>query len=341
MRYLITGHTGFKGSWMALWLHERGHSVHGLALAPEASSLYVAASVDRVMDSSVVCDVRDAGSVLDAISAARPDVVLHLAAQPLVRESYRDPRGTFETNVAGTFNVLQAVAASDTIQAQVIVTTDKVYRNTGKPSGYVEQDPLGGNDPYSASKAMADILTTSWARSFDGPPTAIVRAGNVIGGGDTSRDRLMPDIIEACQAGTTLHLRNPSSTRPWQHVLDCLHGYLMLADHLMKDESGSTDRGAWNFGPDPVNCVPVSDIATLAMRLWGSSSQWTTTSTDLLHEAAELRLDSTKARSALGWLDLLTLEEAVAWTVDWHQSIQSGADPQEITLKQIRAFELR
>lgn len=341
MRYLVTGHTGFKGSWLALWLSELGHSVHGLALTPEAGSLYKTASVDSVMASSAICDVRDASAVRAAIDEVRPEVVLHLAAQPLVRESYRDPRGTFETNAMGTLNVLQAVASSDAVRAQIIVTTDKVYRNTGQRQGYVEHDALGGDDPYSASKAMADILTSSWARSFDGPPTAIARAGNVIGGGDTSRDRLMPDIVEACRTGAELRLRNPASTRPWQHVLDCLHGYLRLTDHVLSSSAASADRGAWNFGPEPANCVPVSEIADKAMRRWGSAALWTTVKHDGLHEAAVLSLDASKARAALGWSDLLTLDEAVNWTVDWHLATERGVDPREVTLEQIRSFTSR
>lgn len=342
MRYLITGHTGFKGSWLALWLNERGHSVHGLALAPEAGSLHKIASIERIMASSVACDIRDGESVRSAVSAAQAEVVIHLAAQPLVRDSYRDPRGTFETNAMGTLNVLQAVASSATVQAQIIVTTDKVYRNTGQMTAYAESDPLGGDDPYSASKAMADILAASWAHSFNGPPTAIARAGNVIGGGDSSRERLMPDVIEACRTGAPLQLRNPGATRPWQHVLDCLHGYLTLSDHLLRGSSEFAYHGAWNFGPDTANCVPVSEIAALTMRLWGASNKWIRSpGDDGLHEAEVLMLNSHKARTELGWSDRLTLDEAVGWTVEWHASVEAGADPLGTTLKQINAFESR
>jgi CDP-glucose 4,6-dehydratase len=257
-----------------------------------------------------------------------------MAAQPLVRESYRDPRFTFETNVNGTLNMLQAVQATDSVQAHLVVTTDKVYRNIGKAEGYSEDEPLGGADPYSASKAMADLLVQSWTTSFVGPPTAIARAGNVIGGGDVSIDRLMPDLIGAFSQGRSAIVRNPDSVRPWQHVLDCLHGYLLLIDALLVKDG----KGAWNFGPEPSSLMSVASVAAMAASAWGEGAAWQPQKVDSVHEAAILTLDSTKSRSQLSWRDRLTLTEGVDWTVQWEKDVLSQADPYDVTLAQIRRF---
>ena len=337
MRYLVTGHTGFKGAWLCLLLAERGHEVAGLALPALPGSLYERARVDQLVTSSAMVDIRDAEATHAAVRAANPDVVIHMAAQPLVRASYDDPRTTIDTNVMGTLSVLEAVAATPSVRASVIVTTDKVYRNAGHRDGYQEDDALGGHDPYSASKAMADLLVSSWADSFGGPPTAVARAGNVIGGGDVSADRLFPDLLRGFAQNKSVPLRYPDAVRPWQHVLDCLVGYLALVDALL-DGRGA---GAWNFGPNPASMRTVADAATAAARVWGADAAWIDASGDHPHEATLLTLDSSRARAELGWRDHLDFTEAVGWTVDWARRVQSGADPRDVTIDQVRAYEHR
>jgi CDP-glucose 4,6-dehydratase len=321
MRYLITGHTGFKGSWLSLMLGQRGHEVHGLALDPLPGGLYEAANVGQVMARDVRQDIRDGGQVASFVRDSAPDVLIHLAAQPLVREAYRDPVTTYTTNVNGTMNVLAAMQDVPTIKAAVIVTTDKVYRNVNQIWGYRETDPLGGEDPYSASKAMADLLTQSWIHSFPGVPTAIARAGNVIGGGDVSPDRLLPDLIRAYSNGEKPVLRYPAAVRPWQHVLDCLNGYLTLVDALL-DGRG---QGEWNFGPDFDSFVPVGQVADLVAKLLGVPAGYEVTSNQP-SEAGLLALDARKAQVELGWTSRLDFTEAVAWTVEWanHGSSEAG-----------------
>lgn len=335
MHYLITGHTGFKGPWLALLLLRRGHRVSGLALDPACNGLFVRAGLaDRLVADHRV-DIRDAAATAAAVAKTAPDVVLHLAAQSLVRESYRDPRYTYETNAIGTLNVLEAVAAAPSVRAHVVITTDKVYRNVDQAAGYVETDALGGDDPYSASKAMADLLAQSWIRSFGGPPTAIARAGNVIGGGDVSRDRLMPDLTAAYAGGRAPLLRYPKAVRPWQHVLDCLNGYLTLADALL----AGNGLGQWNFGPGRDSFVEVGQVATLAAELWGGGAHWELDPGDHPHEANLLALDASKAQRELGWRDRLGFRDAVAWTIDWEKRVHAGADPLAVTEDQIAAFE--
>lgn len=335
MHYLITGHTGFKGAWLTLLLLSRGHRVSGLALDPADGSLFIRAGLADLFVSDFRVDIRDAGATTAAIASAAPDVVVHMAAQPLVRESYREPRFTYETNVLGTLNVLEAVSAGSSVRATLIVTTDKVYRNVNQQAGYAESEPLGGDDPYSASKAMADLLTQSWVRSFPGPPTAIARAGNVIGGGDVSRDRLLPDLIAAYAGGKAPTLRFPEAVRPWQHVLDCLNGYLTLINALLTD-GGS---GQWNFGPDRESFVSVGEVATLVAGMWGDGVHWELDDTDHPHEATLLALDTAKAERELGWRSRLGFRDALAWTVDWERQVHSGADPLMLARKQIAAFE--
>ena len=334
MHYFITGHTGFKGSWLALWLHENGHQISGYSLDPEPESLFERAQLSDIMEHDYRSDIRDAAVLGASIEQAQPDVVVHMAAQPLVRESFRDPRSTIEVNVLGTMNVLEAVSRVPSVQAQVIVTTDKVYRNVGQVAGYVEDDALGGADPYSASKAMADLLTHAWASSFDLPPTAVVRAGNVIGGGDISKDRLLPDLLDAVSAGAAPEIRYPSAVRPWQHVLDCLAGYRTLIDHMLQFDAPQQDWGAWNFGPDEESIVTVGDIASRVAKLWQASSEWNQTVPEF-NEASLLVLDSSKARSELGWRSRLTLDQALLKTVDWEKRVRDGADALEVTVAQI------
>ncbi len=335
MHALVTGHTGFKGAWLTLLLNHRGHAVSGIALDPEPGSLFDRANVTELMVSDVRCDVRDAEAVRDHFLRLQPDVVIHLAAQPLVRASYVNPRETVETNVMGTLAVLEAITETPSTKGALIVTTDKVYRNVNQQIGYVESDALGGDDPYSASKAMADILVSAWERSFHPCPVAIARAGNVIGGGDVSTDRLFPDIIRSFKENTPVKLRYPGAVRPWQHVLDCVSGYLLLVDQLL---SGG-GQGAWNFGPDPEAFRTVRDATELAMKLWPAEQGWELSSAKHPHEAHLLTLDSSKARSDLGWTDRLKFVESIAWTTEWEKSVLAGQDARTATLGQIARFE--
>jgi CDP-glucose 4,6-dehydratase len=335
VHYLVTGHTGFKGPWLTLLLLARGHQVSGLALDPSEGSLFEQTGLADLLVSDFRVDIRDAEATAAAVATAAPDVVVHMAAQSLVRESYRNPRYTYETNALGTLSVLEAVAATPSVRAHVVITTDKVYRNIDQEAGYIESDPLGGDDPYSASKAMADLLTQSWIRSFPGPPSAIARAGNVIGGGDVSRDRLLPDLIAAYAHGQAPLLRFPRAVRPWQHVLDCLNGYLTLADTLL----AGSGLGQWNFGPGPGSFVEVGQVATRAAELWGGGARWELDGGNHPHEARLLALDASKAQRHLGWRDRLGFQDALAWTIDWERRAHAGADPLGLVRDQISAFE--
>lgn len=335
MHYLVTGHTGFKGSWLSLLLAARGHTVSGLALDPVPGGLFERAGLAEMIERDLRVDIRDAAATARAVADVSPDVVIHLAAQPLVRESYREPRATFETNAMGTLSVIEAVQNTPSVKALLVITTDKVYRNVNQEAGYVETDPLGGADPYSASKAMADILTQSWVRSFRGVPTAIARAGNVIGGGDVCEGRLLPDLIDAFSAGTSPRLRYPASVRPWQHVLDCLNGYLTLTDALL-DGRG---LGEWNFGPGPDSFVDVAHVADLVSSLFGGGTTWVIDEGEHPHEAGLLALDASKAQRELGWRNKLGFAEGVTWAVDWHKATVAGTPAREATRAQIAAFE--
>ena len=335
MHFLITGHTGFKGAWLSLILRNRGHLVSGISLEPEAGSLFARAKIGEFFESDIRCDIRESTRLSSYFKEINPDVVIHLAAQALVRESYRSPEDTIETNVMGTINVLKASKQISDLKAQLIITTDKVYKNIGKKSGYVETEALGGQDPYSASKAMADIATQSWLSSFENAPTAIARAGNVVGGGDVCADRLIPDLIHSYSSGLTPKLRAPNSVRPWQHVLDCLNGYLMLVDAVIQDKAA----GAWNFGPDENQSKTVADVANIAGGVWGVEKNWENDLGNHPHEASMLMLNSNKARAELGWSDKLTFEESVKWTINWYKNVNAGSDPLEETLKNIREFE--
>jgi len=334
MRYLVTGHTGFKGTWLTLMLRAKGHEVAGIALDPVDGSLYITAGVDRDVDDDRRLDIRDGPAVAAAVADIAPEVVLHLAAQPIVRSSYREPRVTFETNVNGTLNVLEAVSRTDSVRAHVVVTTDKVYRNDGRSTGYVESDPLGAADPYSTSKAMADLLTQSWSSSIAGPPVAVVRGGNVIGGGDVSEDRLIPDIVRRVTAGETPVLRNPASIRPWQHVLDCLDGYLAVVDALLR----GTGHGAWNFGPRSGESVTVAEVTEAALASWPREGGWIHDDGEQPHEAALLTLDSGRASRELGWSNLLPYPESLQWVMAWHRAVADGGDPRAVTVAQVTEY---
>lgn len=337
MHFLITGHTGFKGAWLSLILRERGHLVSGISLQPELGSLFERAEIGKFLENDVRCDIREATKISSHFKEISPDVVIHLAAQSLVRESYKNPVATFETNVIGTLNILKASQQINDLKAQLIVTTDKVYKNISKTSGYLETEALGGQDPYSASKAMADIATQSWLFSFENAPTAIARAGNVIGGGDVCADRLIPDLVNSYSSGLTPKLRAPNSVRPWQHVLDCLNGYLALVDALVQNKAD----GAWNFGPDENQSKTVADVANIAGAVWGVEKSWESDLGTHPHEASLLMLNSNKARTKLGWSDKLNIEESVEWTINWYKNVNYGHDPLEETLKNIGEFDSR
>jgi CDP-glucose 4,6-dehydratase len=296
--------------------------------------LFNQAAISHLLEFDYRVDIRNFVALNEAMSTIKPDVVIHLAAQPLVRYSYKQPIETFETNVMGTLNVLESTRSLIDLQATLIITTDKVYRNVSKQSGYVEDDPLGGDDPYSASKAAADIATQSWATSFGKSPIAIARAGNVIGGGDWAEDRLIPDIFRSYRASISPVLRNPESIRPWQHVLDCLNGYLILIDSMINDSK----TGEWNFGPKHLDKNSVSDvIEKIANFSRVSTPAWLLDSAENPKESNFLLLDSGKARMELGWQDFLTFESAVEWTAIWYQNFDSSG-ARELSLAQIKAF---
>jgi CDP-glucose 4,6-dehydratase len=336
VHYLLTGHTGFKGAWLTLMLTQQGHTVSGLALGPVPGSLFDRARCSELLLHDLRVDIRDGPATQQAVAAVEPDVVIHLAAQPLVRESYKDPRYTYETNTLGTLNVLLAVEHTPGVKAQVIITTDKVYRNINQIWGYRESDPLGGVDPYSASKAAADLITQSWMKaSGSSVATAIARAGNVIGGGDVCADRLMVDLVAAFSAGRPVRIRNPESVRPWQHVLDCLHGYLQLTGALL---GGDSSGEAFNFGPGTDSFVQVGAVATAVASLWGGGALVEVDHGTHVREAAVLALDSRKAELALGWRNRITFHTALAWTVAWEKQIAGGGDARAVSVAQINKF---
>jgi CDP-glucose 4,6-dehydratase len=336
MHYFVTGHTGFKGSWLTLLLRRRGHLVSGLSLDPLENSLFVRADLSQELRHDIRADVRNAGAVANALAVTRPDVVVHMAAQPLVRESLRDPRTTVETNVMGTLNVLEAVQAAKTVRAHLVVTTDKVYRNVDQLWGYREEDALGGDDPYSASKAMVEILTQSWTSSFRDCRTATARAGNVIGGGDVSRDRLLPDLIAAMTAGRVPLIRNPTAVRPWQHVLDAVNGYAALIDAML---NGEVHESAWNFGPESSSFLTVGEVADRVAALWGSGATWVRDSGEHPAEADQLTLDARQAVVRLGWRPALDIDQALAWTVEWAKRVRDGDSPAAVTRSQVDTFD--
>jgi CDP-glucose 4,6-dehydratase len=334
MHYLITGHTGFKGSWLALWLNSLGHEVSGISLDPIPNSLFDRANVSEVLQNDFRIDIRKSDEVKSAMLQVKPDVVFHMAAQPLVRESYANPRYTFETNVMGTLSLLEAVSSAKSVKAHVVVTTDKVYRNINQVAGYVESDPLGGYDPYSSSKAMADLLTQSWISSFPGTPTTVVRAGNVIGGGDASKDRLIPDLISAYLNNQVPTLRYPNSVRPWQHVLDCLNGYLMVSESLL----AGNEHPMLNIGPDKDSFVTVAKVAEFVASQLLVEPKWNLSETNELHEAGLLSLNASLAKTVLGWHDKLKFTDAVTWTTSWYQKVDAKESARDVTLIQIRDF---
>lgn len=338
-KVLITGHTGFKGSWLCELLLERGASVCGLALPPEnEDSLFTRLNLGSRLESDFL-DIRDADAVRQAVTKTEPDIVLHLAAQSLVRRSYQDPLTTWATNVMGTAHLLDALGSLSRTVTVVVVTTDKVYENHEWPHTYRETDALGGFDPYSASKAATEVLTASWRRSFgpDRLKVATARAGNVIGGGDWAEDRLVPDIIRSLMSERPIEIRNPTSIRPWQHVLDPLHAYLVLAEKLHGSAAGQFDS-CYNFGPELSDVTTVRALAETILAHW--PGKWIDASDpDAAHEAGRLSLSIEKARSELGWTPVWHFEKAVEMTVSWYRQVAGGGDPFDITRTQIQEFE--
>jgi CDP-glucose 4,6-dehydratase len=332
---LVTGSTGFKGSWLATWLCEMGAEVTGLALSPESAPNHW--DLLDIPACDVRGDIRDLSVVVDTMEKSRPEIIFHLAAQSLVRRSYRDPLESWSTNVMGTANVLEACRRIPGIKAVVVITTDKVYANNEWPWGYRENDRLGGHDPYSASKAGSELVADSYRKSFyntaDSPLLATARAGNVIGGGDWSEDRLIPDLVRSSYAGHNLEIRSPYATRPWQHVLECLSGYLLLGEQLLAGRAEFSD--AWNFGPPPDDNRTVADVLEGLKRHW-SNLEWHTSSASQPHEAKLLYLDCAKARSALAWRPVLSLETSLAMTASWYQHFHATGKP--LTLQQLRVY---
>jgi CDP-glucose 4,6-dehydratase len=338
-RVLLTGHTGFKGCWLALWLKRKGAVVTGIALPPTSRpSLFELADIGSLVDSHF-CDVRDRDALAALVAVARPEIVLHLAAQALVRASYREPAETFETNVLGTVNVLEAVRRTDGVRVVVVVTTDKVYRSDTNVYPYRETDPLGGFDPYSASKAAAELVVTSYKDAFlagRGVAVATARAGNVIGGGDWSEDRLVPDSVRAWSAGAVLKIRSPLAVRPWQHVLEPLHGYLRLAETLW---DAPAFAGSYNFGPPTDEAATVRQLVELARAAYGRGEVEWGSNPDGPHEAHWLALETAKARSVLKIWPRWSLAEAVDRSIKWYQAEARGHSAAELCAADIDAYE--
>lgn len=344
-RVFVTGHTGFKGSWLALWLQALGADVLGYSLAPPTEpNMFEAASVAQGMR-TIIGDVRDLEKLATAMAEFRPEAVFHLAAQSLVRPSYSDPVGTYATNVMGTVHVLEAIRSAGSVRAAVIVTSDKCYENNEWVWGYRESDPMGGYDPYSNSKGCSELVTSAYRQSFfaseveEGRGTAVAsaRAGNVIGGGDWAADRLVPDFVRAMSKGELIRIRNPGAQRPWQHVLEPLSGYLLLAERLI-ERDGRKFASGWNFGPRDDDAVPVATLVRKMAALWGEGAAYTVDTSLQPHEASFLKLDCSRARAMLGWQPRMDIDSALAWTVEWHKAKQGGANMREVSSAQIDRF---
>ncbi len=338
-RVLVTGHTGFKGAWTSLWLASMGARVTGFALPPDTSpNLFdVACASDGIR--SILGDVRDLAAVEAAVDAAEPDIVLHMAAQALVRRGYRDPVGTYATNVQGTVHLLDALRRRSNARAVLVVTSDKCYRNREEAEPFREDAPMGGDDPYSSSKGCAELVVAAYRRAYFAPAghgLASARAGNVIGGGDWAEDRLISDVVRHFAAGAPVAIRNPHAVRPWQHVLDALAGYFALAERLY--EAPQTVAGSFNFGPSAGDACSVGDIVTRMATLWGGG-RWTEAPEKGPHEARHLTLDASKADALLGWSPRLSLDEALAWVVEWHRAHGEARDMRAVTMQQIERYQ--
>lgn len=338
-RVFITGHTGFKGGWLSLWLQSLGACIRGFALKPLTEpNLFCMAQVANGME-SVIGDILDFERLRNTMIEFNPDIVIHMAAQPLVRASYKDPVGTYHVNVLGTVHVLEAARQCENLRVIVNVTSDKCYENKEWVWGYREEDPMGGFDPYSSSKGCAELVTSAYRRSFlldAGIGVATVRAGNVIGGGDWSEDRLVPDILRSFEKGDPAIIRNPKAIRPWQHVLEPLCGYLVLTEKLWSDPEQFSE--GWNFGPNDTDIVPVSVIATQIAELWADGACWVLDESSHPHEAVNLKLDVSKARAKLGWGPVWSLGEALRRIVNWHRAWHRGMDMKELCLREITEY---
>lgn len=340
-KVLVTGHTGFKGSWLSLWLQSMGAQVLGYALAPPTNpSLFEVAEVGKGMV-SVIGDIRNPEHLRAVFAEHKPEIVIHMAAQPLVRYSYIEPVETYSTNVMGTVNLLETVRGTDSVKAVVNVTSDKCYENREWAWGYRENEAMGGYDPYSNSKGCAELVTAAYRNSYfnadkynkHGVALASARAGNVIGGGDWAEDRLIPDIMRAIAQGSPVNIRNPHAIRPWQHVLEPLSGYLLLAQKLY--EEGACYAEGWNFGPNDDDAKSVQWIVEKLTQAWGEGASWTLEEGDHPHEAHYLKLDCSKAKARLNWMPKWHLDEALGKIIDWQKQYQQGADMKTVTLEQI------
>jgi CDP-glucose 4,6-dehydratase len=338
-RVLLTGHTGFKGAWMSLWLHSMGAKVQGFALAPPTTpSLFEEAKVGDLIQSNLG-DIRDFAAVAKVVKEFKPEIVFHMAAQPLVRYSYDAPLETYATNVMGTAHLLESIRAIDSVRAVVNVTTDKCYENREWVWGYREDEAMGGYDPYSSSKACSELVTAAYRQSFldkAGIAVATARAGNVIGGGDWAKDRLIPDILRAFENKQPVSIRNPNSIRPWQHVLEPLSGYLLSAENLCAEPASFSQ--AWNFGPKDDDAKPVGWIVESMARKWGKEASWSFDEGNHPHEAHYLKLDISKARQSLGWSPRWSLDQALDHTVEWHMAWMQGKDVRSQCIKQIEDY---
>ena len=341
-KVFLTGHTGFKGGWLSLWLASMGAKVTGYALAPNTKpNLFEVLAIDSLIEKSHIADIRDLATLQKAMSEAKPDVVIHMAAQPLVRYSFANPVETYATNVMGTVHVLESTRAIDSVRATLVVTTDKCYENKEWVWGYRENEPMGGYDPYSNSKGCAELVTSAYRQSYFSGSNSInkvasARAGNVIGGGDWSEDRLIPDAIKAFEAKKPLMIRNPLATRPWQHVLEPLSGYLILAETLY--ERGSPYTSSWNFGPHDEDNRTVQEVIELFFSSWGETAHWAKEGSEKAHEANLLKLDCSKARTQLGWVPKWKLETATQKIIQWQKAFQAKENMQKVSLAQINDY---
>ena len=340
-KVFITGNTGFKGSWISLWLGQLGAKVTGYALeAPTNPSIFQITEVDKALVDSIHGDMRDAAALTSAMREAEPEVVIHMAAQSLVRDSYTDPVGTYSTNVMGTVNLLEAVRKTPSVNAVLNITSDKCYENKEWIWGYRENEAMGGYDPYSSSKGCAELVTSAYRRSFlqdAGIALATARAGNVIGGGDWAKDRIVPDAISAFIENRPLIIRNPMATRPWQHVLEPLSGYLTLCQQLINHPEEYAE--GWNFGPNDEDVQPVSSLADTMVKLWGDNAQWQLDDGAHPHEARYLKLDCTRAKTQLKWKPIWGLDHALDETVRWYKSWHNQDDMYGLTVRQIESYQ--
>lgn len=341
-KVFLTGHTGFKGGWLSLWLSNMGAKVTGYALSPDTSpNLFSVIRIDELITHSCIGDIRDLSALQSAMTTAKPDIVIHMAAQPLVRYSYRSPVETYATNVMGTVHLLEATRALESIKATVVVTTDKCYENREWVWGYRENEAMGGHDPYSSSKGCAELVVAAYRNSFfSGSDSqnsiATARAGNVIGGGDWSADRLIPDAIRAFESNQAVRIRNPLATRPWQHVLEPLSGYLILAQELYSQRSKFAS--SWNFGPQDEGNRSVEGVIDMMIERWGGSAKWEKDGAEQPHEANLLKLDCSKAHQILGWKPKWSLETAIEKIVEWQKSFQTELDMRAFSIAQIEEY---